>query len=134
MDRRQRPRTYLARESRNVLGIWKMVCYSVVLQCEGQHLLGGECVVLGRIQVLNLLVLNGLLAPRHNVFHEVNVDRLVGGQVEAAVYGEEAMTTVSWWMLVDLLVYLLLAAILGGELLGGDPGQLLLVVDGLYHD
>ena len=82
--------TYLPRESGNVLVHGEVRPRLGVVLHELVDLRAGERLVLGGVDVLDVLALDGLLLHGHDLLHEVDVDGLERRQVEAGVHGEQA--------------------------------------------
>ena len=82
--------TYLPRKSGNVLVHWEVRPRHMVVLNELVDLRAGQRLVLGRVDVLDVLALDGLLLHGHDLLHEVDVDGLERRQVEAGVHGEQA--------------------------------------------
>ena len=81
---------YLARQHRHVLLLGQVPPDHRIPEGEAEDLRDAERLVLGRVHVPDLARLYRLLLLAHDRLHEVDVDALELGQVEAAVHGEQA--------------------------------------------
>lgn len=109
--------TYLTRQSAHISRFWKILKYEVVASCLVNDLLDAQGTVLRGCDVHDIRVLERLFLTAHDILHEVYGYALVGRQVLVTVHGEKAKRTHNQKLVLNLLVDLLLALVLGGKAL-----------------
>ena len=125
--------TYLSGQCREVTRLREVVFHLLILDGKVKDVLDTQGRILGGVDVFNIGGFHGVLLFGHDRFHKIYVHGLVWWKIKSAIDGQQATRLGSRCHVMDLLIDLLLASILGSQALSCDLAKIVQLVL-LLHD
>ena len=126
--------TYLPRQHCQIPVIREVLPKLRELRSKLKYLLQAQGIILRRVQVLHIRCLHSLLLRRQQALHEVDVDRLEGWEVETCIDCQQVVDLFNHGkMSLSQVILTFLASILGGQSLGSDLAELVVVLLNLHE-